>query len=109
MPFCLKGAATKAVAFAVILWPIAACTCLVGVLLKWFARGIVLRKRARTALSVFILASWGVFLGISPFLSGRQSGTRIFQSLVQAIALICAAGITALGLTEGERTIDEQQ
>ena len=76
---------------------------LLGLLLKWLARGVLGRKRVRMVLLSIALA----YLGVSPFLVliflDRGSAGRVFVLSVQGVAYLVAAAVVALGLTARAR------
>lgn len=107
VPFILRKTSVPTLAYIVILIPIAVGSVLVGLLLQWLAGGVVRRRPARILFSVALLVLWAVVLVVPPRRSPPRPGLKVFQSWVQAVALFCAAGFTAVGLTNRARIADE--
>ena len=107
VPFILRRPTVPALAYIVVLIPIAGVAVLLGLLLKWLAKGVVLRKRARILFSMALLILWAMIVVVPARHSSPRSGLKVFSSWVQAAALLCAASVVGLGLTKGARSVDE--
>jgi hypothetical protein len=103
-----KGSGAPTLALLLILLPCIAIFVILGFLLKWVALGIIRRKRPVIVLSVLVLTAWAFILGRSVLLPQNHSISKAFEVSLQAIALLGAGCVTALGLTKGANTLDEQ-
>jgi hypothetical protein len=77
-----------------------------GILLKWLANGLILRKRVRTGLSILALAFLGFTTGFGPLLTKSQPALDRPDECLVGIAFLSAAAVAALGLTKRARGID---
>jgi hypothetical protein len=104
------------VAFCVEKWPVGESLGLLayvtaiffplGLLLKWMARGLVLRKKLRTFLTTFILSCLGLRIGLSPLVMEAQSDSPAIDRYLIGIVFLSAAVVAALGLTKRARGSD---
>lgn len=106
-PFILRRRTVPGLAYIVVLIPIAGVAVLLGLLLKWLAKGVVLRKPARILFSMALLILWAMIVVVPARRSSPRSGLEVFSSWLQAAALLCGASVAGLGLTKGARSVDE--